>query len=114
MPGTSANCSYFLICNLVNKNQSDKSPEGPARNNPVPHHQRLSALYDSQLSLAHAKNIQGTAVCRTLHSSMVIKKEAATYLDALRTELRCLEVSIPQPINAIHLLQKETLSIAKA
>ena len=100
MPGTSANCSCFLFCNLVNKNQSDKSPGGPARNSPVPHHLRVSALHDSTQS-GTCKNTQGSAVCRNTarqYVRLLIKKEAATYLDTLRTELRCLKVSIPQPI----------------
>lgn len=71
MPGTSANCSCFLICNLVNKSQSDKSPGGPARNSPVPHHLRVSALHDSELSLAHAKIHGALQFAETLHGGML-------------------------------------------
>lgn len=60
----------FLFCNLVNKNQSDKSPGGPARNSPVPIIW-VSALHDSQLSLAHAKIHRALQFSGTLHSSML-------------------------------------------
>lgn len=36
MPGTAANCSCFLICHLVNKNQPAKSPRGPGQKQPRP------------------------------------------------------------------------------
>lgn len=80
MPGTSANCSCFLICNLVNKSQSDKSPGGQARNSLVPHHLRASAVHDSELSLAHAKIHRALRFAGTLHGKyvrMVIKKSSS-------------------------------------